>query len=379
MKVMLVGYPFLNRRQWNLAYSLKTRGCEISLIVPDKWYVGLPNKKYLTPHELLVHFKPGLELFAPKCYFSGNPKYYFFCNPKEIMEILQKNSPQIIYVHTEPTSILACYMVLYKKRINSKFIIFSWENLYSKMGILSKKLFRISTELYDLIVAGSISAKKALIKRKVSAKKIICIPQTGVDTELFKPRYIEKNGEICRFLFAGRFAYEKGIHIILKAYRRIFEKYPKKCMLILCGDGPLRKDIERYVSKNEYLNIRIIPYQDYKDMPKIYNSADVFLYPSIPTNTWTEQFGYSVVEAMASGLPVIVSNVGALNELVKHKVTGFVVPSGSTECLYQAMKIFMENPYFISHLGSYARQYVLKYYSLNAITEKLISLFKEIC
>jgi glycosyltransferase involved in cell wall biosynthesis len=152
----------------------------------------------------------------------------------------------------------------------------------------------------------------------------------GRDLSKFRPRLNESEREIpelgadsieadtLRVLFVGRLTREKGLDVLLAAYQSLSKRYPN-LRLWIAGDGPLRDFVTSYASSDtgiKYLGIVRPPL-----LYRLYRSCDLFCLPCrkvtrFGMTVWVEDYGHAVVEAMASGLPVVVGNCGALPELV---------------------------------------------------------------
>ncbi|MFN4012745.1 MAG: glycosyltransferase [Aquificaceae bacterium] len=201
--------------------------------------------------------------------------------------------------------------------------------------------------------------------RKVFASKglsygKIGVFKRGVDTDLFSPNKREEDFWGKRLgvkrhqkvvLYVGRVSKEKGLDTFL---------YVAKCfpedIFVIVGDGPYRQEIESKKPKN----VHLVGYMVGEELAKAYASSHIFLFPS-PTET----YGQVVLEAMASGLPVIVSSRGAAHEHVQEGVNGFIATrdeeyveklslllsredlrrSMSQEALYKARSLDMRKSY----------------------------------
>ena len=138
-------------------------------------------------------------------------------------------------------------------------------------------------------------------------------------------------------LMASRLTAEKNIGLAIEAMAEVIKKHPKTG-LIIAGDGPERKMLNRK-SQNYKLqeNIILEPWTD--DLVSYYKTADLFLLTSN-----YEGYGMAVVEAMAAGCPVIMTDVGLANEVLVDKKEGLVIPVGNKEKLVKAILNIMENP-----------------------------------
>ncbi|MCX8087515.1 MAG: glycosyltransferase family 1 protein [Rhodocyclaceae bacterium] len=153
----------------------------------------------------------------------------------------------------------------------------------------------------------------------------VSVLSRGVDTELFNPARRSMalreawgagpDDLVC--LVVGRLAPEKNLKLALAAFGAIRAKYPK-ARLVCVGDGPLRAQLERRHPECLCVGARFG-----KDLAAHYASADLFLFPSL-----TETFGNVVVEALASGLPVVAFDLAAASELIHDGENGRLVPPG---------------------------------------------------
>ena len=175
----------------------------------------------------------------------------------------------------------------------------------------------------DLIYVNSEHYRRCWIDRGIPAEKIKILPR-GLDTSLFHParrtgdfreRFGARNGEPV-LLYVGRISKEKDLDIIAAAYRKVRKRHPST-RLAFVGDGPYLKEL-----RDSLPDAIFTGYLSGGDLAKAFASADIFVFPST-----TDTFGNVVLEAMASGLPAIVSDTGGPRELVKNGVTGYVTRS----------------------------------------------------
>jgi glycosyltransferase involved in cell wall biosynthesis len=166
-----------------------------------------------------------------------------------------------------------------------------------------------------------------------------------VDVDRFHPqnriaRYWAKYGiqneeSLVKFIYIGRIGVEKNLRLIASAYRQLRETR-QDAHLIFVGDGPYRRDLENELSG---LPATFTGVLEGVELARAIASADVKLFPST-TDTW----GNAPLEAQASGLPVIVSNVGGPTELMVDGVTGLKVNGREADELCEAMRVLMDEP-----------------------------------
>jgi glycosyltransferase involved in cell wall biosynthesis len=133
------------------------------------------------------------------------------------------------------------------------------------------------------------------------------------------------------FAFIGKYENVKNPLILMEAFKRLESD---RVSLLFVGNGHLEEELKRKAAGSQ--NIHFLPFQNQKIMPVIYRIADVYVLPSV-SETW----GLAVNEAMACGLPVIVSSkVGCAPDLVQDMKNGYIFESGNTEDLYRILSIY---------------------------------------
>ncbi len=157
----------------------------------------------------------------------------------------------------------------------------------------------------------------------------------GVDTERFSPRFrsmalresIQADDETLVIAYVGRLAAEKGLGVGLEAVRRVQAARPGRVRFVAVGDGPLTADVRRLAPSGSWLPGKLLG----QALSEAYASADVFLFPSV-----TDTFGNVLLEAMASGLPVVGADVGPTREQL-HPDRGWLVSAGDPRAFTDAL------------------------------------------
>ena len=171
--------------------------------------------------------------------------------------------------------------------------------------------------------------------------KNVKIWSRGIDTDCFNSS--KRNPELREewkvanrtvILFTGRFVYYKDINIVMKVYDRVMTgKLKDRVLFVMVGHGP-----EEDILKKEMSDALFPGYLYGDDLYSAYASADIFLFPSR-----TETFGNVVQEAIASGLPAIVSDVGGCREIVEDSGCGIVCKAGDPDSFHEAVCDLIEH------------------------------------
>ncbi|MEP6781653.1 MAG: glycosyltransferase family 1 protein [Gemmatimonadaceae bacterium] len=151
----------------------------------------------------------------------------------------------------------------------------------------------------------------------------------GVDGELFSPAFrstalrasMGADDDTVVVTYVGRLAAEKGLDVVARAVQIASAKRPGKIAFACVGDGPYDAELRRMVPAGSWLPGKLLG----QKLSEAYASADVFLFPSI-----TDTFGNVMLEAMASGLPVVGADVGPTRELLGDN-RGWLVTAGDAE------------------------------------------------
>ncbi|MFZ5585310.1 MAG: glycosyltransferase [Thermodesulfobacteriota bacterium] len=207
----------------------------------------------------------------------------------------------------------------------------------------------------DCVYVPSHATGQELVERGLSRDKLRLCPR-GVDVQEFHPR---QEGDILaerfglgagvRLIYVGRISKEKGLDLLATAFKALAARHAG-LHLVLVGDGPHADELRRNLSG---WPATFTGYLQGRDLARAYASADVFVFPS-----QTDTFGNVVMEAQASGLPVVVSDQGGPKENVRDGVTGMVVKGGCAEALAKGIDALLASPELRRRMGAQARAYM---------------------
>lgn len=237
-----------------------------------------------------------------------------------------------------------------------------WETIpHNNESLARKKAWKVEARRHiDHFITPTNRAEQALIKEGVDAHRISLI-RVGVDLNRFKP--VKPRKHIKNILFIGRVEEEKGISDLLEMAQRI----PKGINLTIIGQGKYRMPSIPNVHRAQ------LPYSS---IHKAYQDADLFILPSRATPTWEEQYGMVLIEAMASGLPIITTKTGAIPEVVGP--AAFLVKERSPEELYQALQFLLKNDGKRQELAITARKRAEERFDRTKIAKQLADLYNRL-
>jgi len=216
-------------------------------------------------------------------------------------------------------------------------------------------------------LAAGQSARKYLRAHKVGDDRIYTAPD-AVDNDRFAAAAAcaRKQASECRqelglpdryFLFTGRLVREKGVFELLSAYATLEPSLRQRVGLIYAGDGPCRQALQERAAAISPGTIKSPGFVQRDELAKYYALADVLILP-----THSDPWGLVVNEAMACGLPVIVSEIaGCAADLVKPGWNGLLVPPADASTLAVAMRSLGDRQELCRQMGDRSRQHILRY------------------
>ncbi len=203
--------------------------------------------------------------------------------------------------------------------------------------------------------------------------------RTGIPLEAFPflQRPVPVDGA-WRLVQACRWIAKKGIRTSLRAFARFRERFPA-AKFILAGDGPLRGEIERMVAELELgSSVELRGFLDQAGLAQLYAASHIFLHPSEMTEDLNQEgVPNSMLEAMATGLPVAATLHGGIPEAVSDGATGFLVDERDDEALASALLRLAGDPAMWARMGAAAALSVQEEFSQARAIEKLEGFYDE--
>jgi glycosyltransferase involved in cell wall biosynthesis len=248
-------------------------------------------------------------------------------------------------------------------------------------NVFMRRLGKIEKEAAkqaNLIVTVSQYSLQRLVQLyDVDAAKIRVVPN-GVDTQRFKPaedcegiKNVVGGDSEHVVLFVGNLIPRKGLHYLIEAAKHVAKKN-SGTKFVVVGDGPLKRHLVAY-SKEQGVADKFVFLGSVPDdlLHRLYSCTDVFASPSIQ-----EGQGITLLEAQATGKPVVAFNVTAITEVVKNKETGLLVEPDSQE-LADALSKLLSDKRLREKMGQSGREFVSKAYSWDVCAQKMSQVYSE--
>ena len=294
-----------------------------------------------------------------------------------MMPFMQKDPYDIIHCHFGP---VGNHILRLKEMgaINGKLI--TTFHGYDISTYLEDKEARIYEELFakgDLFLPISRRWKQKLIELGCKEDKIK-IHRMGIDLSKFqlRTRSVSKNGSV-KILSVARLVEKKGIEYGIRAVAKLVKDYPDVVYRI-AGDGPLREEFEDLIHRLEVeRNVQLLGSVEQREVNDLMMNSDILLAPSVTAKDG-DQEGIPVVlmEAFATGLPIISTYHSGIPELVQDGISGFLVPERDVDGLCEKLISLISKPGLRVQMGMAGRKCVEEEYGIVKLNESLVKTFE---
>jgi glycosyltransferase involved in cell wall biosynthesis len=260
------------------------------------------------------------------------------------------------------------------------------------------------SDLHRTVVARRLRSVDAVVgcsdhvARLVEAPGKVHAIAHGVDLGAFAPPPAPRPAGRQRVLFVSRISPEKGVHVLVDAFAAVAARLPEAELRLVGAEGIVAREMLAGISRDPavrrlaelsapgYLErcldrlppevrarVTLAGALDREAVAEEYRQADVFVSPSL-----SEAFGMSILEAMASGLPAVVSRVGGMPEIVADGDTGLVVPPDDPHALGDAVASLLEDPVRRVAMGEAGRRRAEEAYDWDAVADRFLALYEDV-
>ncbi len=378
--IFITSYPYVYERYFRVFDYFPDKK-NLTFILPDNWTAKDGAIVASLPSRSDIAIKGVRSYFSHSHYplIRGLLKGWMPSAKNFIKEHAREGD--IVYTAIEPNLLTTWANARHASRKNLKHVFFTWQNVPYRKRLRGLKKMFTEYVVRDTIansagaICGNNMAAEIMRTYAPSSFPILVAPISGVDTDRFQPEtessFRKKYGleDKIMVLFAGVFDERKGIKYILEGFEEAVKILPS-LHLVMIGVGPL--------TPKSSSRITVLPWMANTELPGIFAIADIFLHPSQPVGGWEEQFGYSMAEASASGVPVIATTIGSIPEIVINNVTGVLIKPGESVGISEALVALGNNPDRRKQLGNAGRQHIVKNFSHSVIAKKYFDFFNAI-
>lgn len=221
----------------------------------------------------------------------------------------------------------------------------------------------------DAVIVVSENMRNQLLQLGCPENKIHLI-YYGIDTSIFTNN--ERINLDLQFVSCGRFVSKKAPQHTIEAFQKVFEFYPQ-ARLVMIGDGELLEMCKEKVNQLGLSNAVIFTGSlTAKEIAEIYHHSMCFVQHSVITEDQdSEGTPLAILEAMASGLPIIATRHGGIPEVVKDGVNGYLVNEHDTFGMAEKMKLILQNRSHSAEIGKHNSIYSCTNFSMEGYIEQL--------
>jgi glycosyltransferase involved in cell wall biosynthesis len=344
--------------------ELRAAGVDVRLLCPQRWNEG----------GRVVSAEPGADAgFVTIARTWGRHPYGFVYGPITLWRELRRRRIDVLDIHEEPCSLAAVEVVVLARLagVRAPVLFYGAQNLEKRFPVP----FRWWERRMLQAAAGAhvCNDDAGRIFRARGMRGPIRTIGLGVDVERFTPaeRPERRRGEALRVGYVGRLERHKGVQILIEAIARV-----PGAVLDVVGGGSFEPELRAMVDRLGVADrIRFEGFSSYHDLPDVYRRFDVVAVPSLTTPTWVEQFGRVPVEAMASGVPVIVSRSGSLPDVVGD--AGLLAEAGDVASWAAQLGRLAGDPALWSALRRSSRARA-EHYGWTSIARQQADLYREV-
>jgi len=382
-KILFLNYEYpplgggaANATKYILQEYAKKSNLQVDLITSaiGKEYFQEKIGSNVTIHRLPIGKKKGeLNYQSQKELIFYIIKAYFFAR-----KLIKRNNYDLSHsFFAVPTGVLS---LLFKWQFELPYIISPRGSDVPNYSERFARIYKFLTPIIKLVWKNAtyvVTNSKGLteLAKKSAPQQTFLQIFNGVDTKFYHPgnRTEKDRQEEFKILLASRLSKRKGFKYAIEAFAELQKKYTNISMVIAGGEGNAMAELKEQVAKLKLENkIKFIGAYLKKESPKIYNEADVFVMPS-----FNEGMSNNLLEAMASGLPVLMTPTGGAKELIKNRENGYLIKMRDVDSIVEKLKILIDNPQKCETLGQASRR-LAETLSWESVANKYIALYNEI-
>ncbi len=305
----------------------------------------------------------------------GNVKAY-----RMLRKIVEKEQFDLIYCHTPVGAMLARLAGISARKKGTKVIYMAHGfHFYNGAPLLNWMIYYPAEKFLSRFTDGLITINQEDYRRaqKFHAGKTILIPGVGIDLDKFQKK--EPTRQEIRnklgiperkiiLMSVGELTKRKNHMAVIEALACLKEY---DILYVVCGDGPMKA---RLRARAEELGVRervkLLGFR--KDIAELHKMADIFVFPSLQ-----EGLPVALMEAMASGLPIVASRIRGNEDLIQNNRGGYLVKAQDSKQLAEAISRMIKNPEQRDKMEKRNLE-IIKHYGQNAVLQKMKEFFNEI-
>ncbi|MFA5029349.1 MAG: glycosyltransferase family 4 protein [Patescibacteria group bacterium] len=299
----------------------------------------------------------------------------------EIKKTIEKEKPDIIHLNSSKAGVvgsLAAKLAKHKARVI--FTCHGWvfnESLNPLIKLAYLVLEKSTSRFKDKIICLSQLDKQSALKKNIAPQNKLAVIPNGINLDKIKfldqPEARKKLGLPLTGIIVGtiaNFYANKGLKYFIEAIK-IINTDPIPVVAVVIGDGELRPELENLI-KEAGLENKFILAGSQSDAAQYLKAFDLYLCSSLK-----EGLPYSILEAMAAGLPIVATRIGGIPEIIKDGKTGLLSEPGNSAKLAEKIKQVIADPALAKKMAEQARLAVINDFSFQKMILETLSEYKK--
>ncbi|MBM3129813.1 MAG: glycosyltransferase family 4 protein [Chloroflexi bacterium] len=336
---------------------------ELTVVVPPFWR----DERGVIPLER-AHTRDYTLRVAPMR-FNGQFHWHYY---PTLPNLLRQIRPDLVHIDEEPYNLATFHALVAARRVGARALFFTWQNILRRypppFSLMETYVLRHS----DYAIAGNAQAVQVL-RAKNYRGAVQVLPQFGVDPDSFAPRPLAQspNRPFRIGSGVGRLVEEKGIDVLLRAVAGLSGDW----RVHLLGSGPAQARLESLARElGIAARVQFDAPRPSAEMPAYYAQIDALVMPSRTRPNWKEQFGRALIEAMASGVPVVGSDCGEIPNVIGD--AGLLFREEDADALRAHLIALRDDPARRAELGARGRARVLAHFTHARIAEDTYRVYR---
>ena len=342
--------------------AIAAQGIDLKVLAPPSWKDERGEQILERAHTT------GYQLQSIPIRLNGS--FHFHHYPTLERE-LSEFRPRIVHIDEEPYNLATWQALYHARRIGAKALFFTWQNIKRTYPPPFSWAESWVYRKVDHALAGTDDAADVL-RAKGYIGPVSTIPQFGTDGALFQPAS-ERPDRPFTVGYIGRIVLAKGVDLLLRALAALDGDW----RLRLVGGGPALGEMRTLAGALGIADrVDVVGQLPSTALPTQYHEIDVLVLPSLTQGNWKEQFGRVLVEAMASGVPVIGSDSGAIPGVIGD--AGLIVPEGDVAALTRAIRDIKKRTALRSDLAGRGRERFLSRFTNDSIARETVAVYRRL-
>jgi glycosyltransferase involved in cell wall biosynthesis len=365
MRIAIISKTFVaETAQRQLEWLARQPGIEVVLVTPPTWHTDDGGVQAFCPT-----FAAGYDIVQTPIALNGHYHVYWY---PELGRVLSAIRPDLVHSDEEPYNLATSQALWWAVEHKVPAVAVAWQNRLRyyppPFSLMEQWVYRRVTT----IIAGNEGAAR-VVRKKGYGGPLPTFALHGIDPVIWPAREMTPPAPDTPFTigYVGRLTPEKGVDVLLSALTLL----PPRCRLRVIGRGPAATPLAQQAALLGIADrVEWCEYTSPLAMPAAIRELDCLVLPSRTRANWSEQFGRVLIEAMASGVPVVGSDSGEIPTVIGE--AGIIVPEDNAPLLAVNLTALVNDPAWWRDLAERGRARALTHFTQENVAEQLANVYR---